>query len=106
MLWIVRLWRFVPRVTLAEDQRTILTARLGLGAVAPNPFRARQAEALLQGKVLDADLLKQAGALARSEARPITDVRASAEYRSMLVETLVQRALAKAAERAMEGASN
>jgi CO/xanthine dehydrogenase FAD-binding subunit len=94
------------RVTLAEDGQTVLTARLGLGAVAPNPFRARQAEELLQGQKPEPNILKQAAAQARSEARPISDVRASADYRSMLIETLVQRALSKAVERAMEGASN
>jgi carbon-monoxide dehydrogenase medium subunit len=94
------------RVTLAEDGQTVLASRLGLGAVAPNPFRARQAEELLQGQKLEPDLLKQAAARASSEARPISDVRASADYRSMLIETLVQRALSKAAERAVEGASN
>ena len=94
------------RVTLAEDGQTVLASRLGLGAVAPNHFRARQAEELLQGQKLEPDLLKQAAARASSEARPISDVRASADYRSMLIETLVQRALSKAAERAMEGASN
>ena len=98
------------RVTLAEDGQTILVARLGLGAVAPNPFRARHAEELLRGQKIEPDLLKQAGARARSEARPITDVRASADYRSMLIETLVPRALSiaaeRAAERAVEGARN
>jgi carbon-monoxide dehydrogenase medium subunit len=94
------------RVTLAEDGQTVLACRLGLGAVAPNPFRARQAEALLQGHKIEPELLRQAGAQARSEARPISDVRASANYRSILIETLVPRALSKAAERAVEGASN
>ncbi len=91
------------RVTLAEDGQTVLASRLGLGAVAPNPFRARQAEALLQGQKLEPELLRHAAAQARSEAQPISDVRASADYRSMMVETLVQRALTKAAERAVEG---
>jgi carbon-monoxide dehydrogenase medium subunit len=93
------------RVTLAEDGQTVLESRLGLGAVAPNPFRARQAEALLQGRKLEPELLGRAAAQARLEARPISDVRASADYRSMLVETLVQRALSKAAGRASGGRS-
>ena len=93
------------RVTLAEDGQTVLTSHLGLGAVAPNPFRARGAEALLNGQKLEPELLRSAAVQARSEARPISDVRASADYRSMLVETLVERALAKAAERAVEGAT-
>ncbi len=94
------------RVTLAEDKQTVLECRLGLGAVAPNPFRARQAEALLQGQALEPEILRRAAAAAREEARPISDVRASADYRSMLVETLVQRALSNAAERAAEGANS
>ena len=94
------------RVTLAEDGQTVLTSRLGLGAVAPNPFRARQAEALLNGEKIEPELLRRTAAQARSEARPISDVRASADYRSMLIETLVQRALSKAAERAAEGGIN
>ena len=94
------------RLTLAEDGQTVLAARLGLGAVAPNPFRARQAEALLQGQKIEPELLRQVASRACSEARPISDVRASADYRSMLIDTLVQRALLKAAERAAEGANN
>jgi carbon-monoxide dehydrogenase medium subunit len=88
---------------MAEDGQTVLEARIGLGAVAPNPFRARQAEAILKGEKLGPELLRRAAARARMEAQPISDVRASAEYRSMLVETLVQRAILKAADRAMGG---
>lgn len=94
------------RITLAEDGQTVLESRLGLGAVAPNPFRPRKAEALLQGQKLEPELLRQAAIRACAEAQPVSDVRASADYRSMLVETLVPRALSKAAERAMEGAGN
>jgi carbon-monoxide dehydrogenase medium subunit len=89
------------RITLADDAQTCVEARVALGAVAPNPFRAKQAEALLAGKKLTPDLIREAARQAREAAKPIGDVRASAEYRYMLVETLVERAVAQAVERAV-----
>jgi carbon-monoxide dehydrogenase medium subunit len=92
------------RVTLAQDGQTCLQMRIGLGAVAPNPIRAKRAEAILQGRNLDLDLVSQAAIEAMRESTPITDVRATAEYRRMLVGTLVERMVLKAAERAaLEG---
>ena len=91
------------RVTLAEDRQTCLAARVALGAVAPNPFRAKQAEALLAGQKLEPELIREAAHRARDESRPISDVRASADYRRKLVETLAERALLKAADRASQG---
>jgi aerobic carbon-monoxide dehydrogenase medium subunit len=67
--------------------------RIGLGAVAPTPIRAPKTEALLKGKPLTAALLKEAGALAASEASPITDQRSSAENRRWIVEALTRRGL-------------
>lgn len=92
------------RITLADDGETCVEARVALGAAAPNPFRAKQADALLVGKKLTPGLVHEAARLARDEAQPISDVRASAEYRRMLVETLVERAIVRAAERALSGA--
>jgi carbon-monoxide dehydrogenase medium subunit len=71
-------------------------ARLVLGAVAPTPIRARAAEAEVAGRELDEPTIARAGALAAEEAQPISDVRASAAYRSALVEVLARRALAAA----------
>ena len=70
------------------------TVRLALGAVAPIPRRATQAEAVLAGQKLTDDLLRQAAQVAATEdASPIDDVRGSAEYRRWMVEVLVYRAL-------------
>jgi len=79
-------------VTLDKDGK-IADGRLALGAVAPVPMRATQAEALLRGQVGTDDLLHEAGATAAREAQPIDDLRASAEYRRHLVNVLTQRAL-------------
>jgi CO/xanthine dehydrogenase FAD-binding subunit len=89
-------------VTLNPDG-TIKGARLALGAVAPMPMRAREAEQLLLGRLPKDDLLRDAGALAAREAKPIDDLRASAEYRKHLVEVLTQRALRGALSQAKRG---
>jgi carbon-monoxide dehydrogenase medium subunit len=88
------------RVTLAEDGKTCLAARVAVAAAAPIPFRAREAEASLAGREMSPALAQQAASLAREASMPISDVRASAQYRRLMVETLVERALLQAAERA------
>ena len=71
-----------------------IEARIALGAVAPTPLRARQAERLLgQAPHLSDELIADAARLAAQEARPISDVRASAEYRTAIVKALTKRAL-------------
>lgn len=72
---------------------TVRSIRLVLGAVGPTPFRALAAEEVLAGQKLDDSLIAQASRTAAEEARPITDKRASAEYRTTLVEVLTRRAL-------------
>ncbi len=67
--------------------------RLALGAVAPTPLRARGAEALLEGRLLDSALAEQAAASAADEAKPIDDVRASAWYRKELLRNMIRRVL-------------
>ena len=71
----------------------VTQARIALGAVAPTIVRATSAEATLMGKVLDATQIAEAAQLARQSVRPISDVRATAEYRAEMVEALVSRAL-------------
>jgi len=67
--------------------------RIALGAVAPTPIRARQAEGLLGGNALGPDSINKAAELASSETDPISDFRASAGYRKELVKTLVVRGI-------------
>jgi carbon-monoxide dehydrogenase medium subunit len=70
--------------------------RIVLGAVAPTPIRARKAEDLLRGRKWNGELLKRAAQAAAEEARPIGNVRASAEYRREMVAVLTRRALQRA----------
>jgi xanthine dehydrogenase FAD-binding subunit len=69
---------------------------LALGAVGPTPLRARRAEALLEGRVLDEALAQAAARAAADECRPIDDVRASAWYRKELVHNVTRRMLTDA----------
>lgn len=70
--------------------------RIVLGAVAPTPMRAREAEAFLEGKVPNKEVAREVGRLASEEARPISDVRASEYYRRRLVSVLVRRLVVEA----------
>ncbi|MBW2609483.1 MAG: xanthine dehydrogenase family protein subunit M [Deltaproteobacteria bacterium] len=75
-------------------------ARIALGAVAPTVFRAKKAEALLNGRELDQDVIEAASQAASQETKPITDLRSTAEYRKEAAGILVKRALNKTLERA------
>ncbi|MBX3642745.1 MAG: xanthine dehydrogenase family protein subunit M [Rubrivivax sp.] len=83
------------RLTLAGDGRV---ADLGivLAAVAPTPLRAQQAEAVLRGHRPTPESLAAAAQAAADEARPIGDVRGSADYRREMVRVLTRRALEQA----------
>ena len=71
-------------------------ARIFLGAVAPTPIRAKEAEKKLIGQSISEKLLQDVGVAASGECTPITDMRASAEYRKTMVAVLTARAVGKA----------
>jgi len=79
----------------------IVDARIALTAVAPTIVRAPEAEAALRGTVPGPDAFAAAGRAAADHARPIDDVRASADYRRAMIAVVVNRALAVAAARAI-----
>jgi len=74
--------------------------RIVLAAVAPTPLRAVAAEAALRHRFVDAASIAAAAEAAAAEARPIGDVRGSAEYRREMVGVLTRRALQQALEAA------
>jgi CO/xanthine dehydrogenase FAD-binding subunit len=101
-----RAWMDIAAVGVAaavtlDSQGAITEARLALGAVAPTPIRACAAEALLAGQRPTDELLAEVGLAAASEANPIDDLRASAEYRRHLVSVLTQRAVRQALAQAI-----
>lgn len=62
--------------------------------------RSPGAEEVLVGEPPAADLFREAGAAASEDANPESDEHGSAEYKENMVDTLTQRALADAVERA------
>lgn len=84
---------------LEFDGDRIRVARLALGAVAPVPFRLKEAEELLENETIRDETLEQVRHLARTAARPITDVRASADYRLAMTGILAGRVLVLASQR-------
>jgi carbon-monoxide dehydrogenase medium subunit len=66
--------------------------RIVLGAVAPTPIRARQAEKIFA----ETGDIGRAAQAAAEESRPISNVRATAEYRREMVGVLTRRALEQA----------
>lgn len=85
-------------IELEPGDGVIKRARIALGAVAPTPIRAPEAEESLKGKRISDETLAEAGRLAAQAAKPISDVRASAEYRREMVGVLTRRTLKRAAE--------
>ena len=80
------------RLTL-DEKRTVREARIVLGAVAPTPIRARRAEDLLTGQLPGYGLLRDAARAAAEDSRPISDQRATAQYRREMVRVWTRRAI-------------
>jgi aerobic carbon-monoxide dehydrogenase medium subunit len=86
-------------LTLDADRATCKAVRLAVGAAAPTAFRAASAEQFLIGKTITDETLAEVGRLVAEAAAPIDDVRASADYRRLLVARMSVRAVAQCAER-------
>ena len=77
-----------------SNGHTVVTdAKITLGAVAPTIVHAVEAEKYLAGKRLDDPAILETAALTVRAARPISDVRGSAGYRSRMVQVITRRAL-------------
>lgn len=74
-------------------------ARIALGAVAPTPIRARRAENVLEGVEISSEVIKECSAVAVEEIAPISDIRASADYRGLATSVLLERAIRSALAR-------
>ena len=107
--------RFTPRTEmdiavvgvgarLTQDEAGVLTsARIALGAVAPQAFLAEAAGAALVGTRGEPEALEAAAAAAMEMATPISDKRGSADFRRRICGVLVKRVVAQALERCTTG---
>ena len=83
--------------TLIIKDGLITSARVVMGAVAPIPLRVTSAEEALVGQKPVEETIQRAAELVRAEVRPISDHRASDEYRRRMSGVAAIRALRQAA---------
>ena len=78
-------------IRLAVRDGVVAEVHIGAGGVAATPVRATKTEAFLTGKPWTEDTARQASQALRDEFQPISDMRASAAYRSQVLGNLVRR---------------
>jgi xanthine dehydrogenase small subunit len=78
-------------VNLHIEGGVVRSASIGVGGVAATPVRAIKTQAALIGKPWNAATVQNAIAVLRAEYSPISDMRASATYRSQVLGNLLQR---------------
>jgi carbon-monoxide dehydrogenase medium subunit len=76
-----------------QSPARVTAAAITMGAVAPTIIHASEAESYLTGKELTAEVIPQAAVLAAKAARPIDDIRGSAQYRLAMVRVMTLRGL-------------
>jgi carbon-monoxide dehydrogenase medium subunit len=87
-------------VNLRLDGDKIIEARVALGAVAPTVILSEAAANAIIGTTLDAAALQALTAAAEAGAKPISDKRGTAEFRTEVVGVLARRAAKIAYDRA------
>jgi carbon-monoxide dehydrogenase medium subunit len=79
--------------SITVSDGTCQDVRIVLGAVAPTPMRARQAEQVLRGNKISQELIAEAGRVAAVESKPINDIGAAssiAKPRQRIDKTLAE----------------
>jgi len=88
----------VSVAVLVEMERGICKkARIGLGAVSPTPVRAYGVEEILTGHEITEERIAKCCEKVQSEIHPITDIRATREYRRSIASVLLGRLLRQVA---------
>ncbi len=80
-------------VLVEIEEGVILNAAVTMGSVAPTIIHSLAAENYLSGKKLDPTVAKKASELAASDIKPISDIRGGADYRSYMMQILVEDSL-------------
>lgn len=81
-------------IALRLDDGVVAGARIGLGGVAATPIRARATEDAVTGQRWDAATAARAAVTMSTEGTPLDDHRASARYRTAMLEQALPRFLA------------
>ena len=76
-----------------DTDDTVTHARLGIGSVAPTVVVVPDFANALLGRTLNAETIEQAGTATAAAVKPIDDGRATGDYRSQSVATLIRRSL-------------
>ena len=77
------------RIDVSVDGTTIDNAKLGLGGMAAIPLLAKKCQQALIGQSTELASFERAAQILSSDVTPMTDVRASREYRSHVVQRLL-----------------
>lgn len=80
-------------VTVTKKDGKVAKATVALGSVAPTPLRLPEVEAFLKGKSLSDEVIWEAAEMVSNGIKPITDVRASAEYRKEAARGMAMEAI-------------
>jgi carbon-monoxide dehydrogenase medium subunit len=81
---------------LSKENGQIAKARIAFGSVAPQPIRAYELEALLEGKTINDTVLSECDALVKKEISPIDDIRGTQSYRQAATGAILRRNLLQA----------
>ena len=87
-------------VSVTIENGVFTSGRVALASVAPTPILVKEAEDALVGQPVGDAAIQKAADAAKNAAKPISDMRGTAEYRKHLCEVLTRRALNTAVERA------
>ena len=81
-----------------HSQGSLSDVRVALGAVAPTVFRVPEAEQILEGRRLTPEVVREAAEACSRSARPIDDIRSTADYRRQVVGALLTEGLFEMAD--------
>ncbi|MBB6448231.1 CO/xanthine dehydrogenase FAD-binding subunit [Geomicrobium halophilum] len=84
---------FTASLKIKAQTRQCIGGKLAFGSVAPTIIRAKKCESMLLLDPLDEHMIQNIAKVAWKEVAPISDIRASANYRKDMASALLERGL-------------